>query len=218
MKRSSQPRLLLEVACLRLCQLDESVKIDDLLSQMEGGGGSQVQDRPGGYQAASNSAMQSRPQVRTAPATPTPTAMPRPAPVAPETAASMPVSGDFETVWQSLVSSIKGRNMMLGTCLEAARPVGISDGRLVLSFGPKAKFYMESLDNKNNQALVEGEAAKLWGQRLKLACQVSQTADSPQPEPPKRATVRDEADRRKNEAMRSPKLKNFIDQVDGEVL
>jgi len=221
MKRSSQSRLVLEAACLRLSDLDETVKIEELINGLGGDNGPESNPRPAQNSGRDEvkptglkSAVVAPPSVRQPP--PAVYAAP---PVREEVKTSPAVlNGDFESLWKDLVSSIKNRNMLLGTCLEAARPVGISDGRLTVIYGVNSKFFTDSLENKTNQTMLDEETFRLWGQKLKLSCQVSQEPGPAAGGQPVRASLKDETDRRRNQALGSDKIKGFLDQVEGEVL
>lgn len=122
----------------------------------------------------------------------------------------------MEALWGSLLAEVKGVNMILGTCLESARPVGVRDGNLVLSFsGPQANFSMAKMENKQLVCLVEEQAARLWGCRLRLVCQLEGVDKE---SPPKRASRDDEVERRRQDAQNSPLISKFMKAVDGEVL
>jgi len=207
MKRSSQGRLILEVACVRLCSLDSTVSIEELLRQLGGGEGPEGQPpKP-------------RSQPRPQPEAPTRTAPSAPSEqIAAQAAQGSPPAGDFQDLWQKLLAGVKEVNMILGTCLESARPVGVSDGKLVLSFaGPQASFSIAKLEGKQDQALIEQQAERLWGQRLKVSCHLDRAAGAG-PGGRERASRQDEVARRQQEAESSPQLKKFMQAIDGEIL
>ncbi|HAD81478.1 MAG: DNA polymerase III, subunit gamma and tau [Candidatus Edwardsbacteria bacterium RifOxyA12_full_54_48] len=208
MKRSSQARLILEMACLRLCNLDSTVRLEEVIKLLDQGGDDPEKEEPPApalkppQQAKLNvSPIKEEPAEYTAP--------------------PQPLSRDFESLWQSLITAVQERHMTAGTCLASARPVGVSDGNLILSFGPQANFHKKSLEDKAYQELIQEETFKLWGQKLKVVCQVEkgQASQTPQvKETPQRLSRQDEIDRRKSEVMESPQLKSFMDAVDGEVV
>ncbi len=192
MRRSGQPRLLLELAGIRLCRLDTTVSIETLLQRLQGGETTPAPplSRP---QAQSEEGLASAAKKSE-----------------PEAAAA---EGGLEARWQSLLAEIKSVNMILGTCLESARPVAVKEGSLILSFrGPQAPFSISKLENKQTLGLVEEQAARLWGEKLKLVCQV-EGGDGRQ-----RTTRQDEVQRRRQEAQQSPQINRLLQAVDGEVL
>jgi DNA polymerase-3 subunit gamma/tau len=197
MRRSSQPRLLLELACARLCALDATVSIESLLTRLEGG--------DGGREGRAQPVEEMPPRA---------SALPRSIIGGDKTEDGSDQS--MEARWQSLLAEVKGMNMILGTCLESARPVGVKDGSLILSFaGPQANFSMAKLENKQHLGLVEERAAKLWGSKIKLVCQLDV---SDEVSAGRRPTREDEIERRSQEAQSSPLIKKFMQAVDGEVI
>jgi DNA polymerase-3 subunit gamma/tau len=197
MRRSPQPRLILELAYARLCTMDATVRIEGLLSRLDGAGGG------GGAGPAASAGK--KPSIES-------TTPPGP----PEAAGVTQGGQDMEALWSNLLAEVKGVNMILGTCLETARPVGVRDGNLVLGFsGPQASFSMAKMENKQLVCLVEEQAARLWGCRLRVVCQL-EGADKEAPL--KRASREDEVERRRQEAQSSPLISKFMKAVDGEVL
>ncbi len=197
MRRSSQPRLLLELACVRLCSMDTTVSIETLLDRLEDGeGGGAVPEAP-------------------ADAAPVQEAAARPQAAASADVTMLPGEGIGDR-WRSLLAEVKGMNMILGTCLESARPVAVKDGSLILSFaGPQATFSMAKLESKQHTGLVEEQAARLWGAKIKLVCQLEGAGGEAAG---RRASREDEIDRRRQEAQSSPRIRKFMQAVDGEVL
>jgi len=208
MKRSAQARLILEMAALRLCNLDSTVRLEEVIKLLDQGG-----DDPEKEEQPAPAVKPSKPaKLDVSPVKEEPVEY---------TVSAEPVNQDFESLWQRLITAVQERHMTAGTCLASARPVGVSDGSLILSFGPQANFHKKSLEDKIYQELIQEETMKLWGQKLKVVCQIekSQAPQMPQvKEAPKRLSRQDEVDRRKSEVMESPQLKSFMDAVDGEVV
>ncbi len=208
MKRSAQARLILEMAALRLCNLDSTVRLEEVIKLLDQGGDDPEKDE----QPAPGKKPQKQVKLDVSPIKEEPVEY---------TVSAEPVNQDFESLWQRLITAVQERHMTAGTCLASARPVGVSDGSLILSFGPQANFHKKSLEDKSYQELIQEETMKLWGQKLKVICQIekSQTPQTPQvKEAPKRLSRQDDIDRRKAEVMESPQLKSFMDAVDGEVV
>jgi DNA polymerase-3 subunit gamma/tau len=207
MKRSSQSRLILEMAALRLCNLDSTVRLEEVIKLLDqgGNGDNESEEMPAKAEKPVKQA-----KLDVSPVKEDPAEYNAPAKI---------LSQDFESLWQQLISAVQERHMTAGTCLASARPVGVSDGNLILSFGPQANFHKKSLEDKAYQDLIQEETAKLWGQKLKLICQSEKGQQTQEvKETPKRLSRQDEIDRRKNEVMQSPQLKNFMEAVDGEVV
>ncbi len=196
MRRSTQPRLILELAYARLCTMDATVRIEGLLSRLDGAqDGGPGTAAPGGGEETVEKAVPPGPS---------------------EELGATQGGQDIEALWNSLLSEVKGINMILGTCLESARPMGVRDGNLVLGFsGPQANFSMAKMENKQLACLVEEQAAKLWGCRLRVICQLE---DAHKEVLLKRTSREDEVERRRLQAQSSPLISKFMKAVDGEVL
>jgi len=207
MKRSSQSRLILEMAALRLCNLDSTVRLEEVIKLLDQSGNSddEKEEMPAKAERPVKQA-----KLDVSPVKEDPVEYITPA---------KPLNQDFESLWQQLIAAVQERHMTAGTCLASARPVGVSDGNLILSFGPQANFHKKSLEDKAFQDLIQEETLKLWGQKLKVICQTEKGQQTQEvKETPKRLSRQDEIDRRKNEVMQSPQLKNFMEAVDGEVV
>ncbi len=214
MKRSSQPRLVLEIACVRLCALDATVSIEQVLAAMDGGtgGAGPGSERGAGKDAPAKgpaSASQSQPQ-----------AVPAPAPGQVREggagyAAAKP-GDDFEALWRMLLSAVNQRNMRLFSSLSQSRPVGIVDGRLVLEI-PNT-FVGDLIEHRDHQALLDEETARLWGRRIKVSCRMETAPADAAQTAAARLTRRDEAERVKNEALQDPAIRGLLDTVDGEII
>ncbi|MRR09223.1 DNA polymerase III subunit gamma/tau, partial [bacterium] len=196
MRRSSQARLLLEVTGVRLCAMDATVAIEDVLRSLGGGGGAEPPARQPAP-AGQNTTTETK-----------------------ETAAAYaapPPGAGFDTLWRALLSAVNQRNMRLFTSLSASRPVGIVDGKLVLEI--PNKFLGDLIEHRDHQALLEEETAKLWGQRIKVACRLcAQPADAAPAAGGGRLTRQDEVERVKAEAMKSDEVRHLIDTMDGEII
>jgi len=205
LKRSSQPKLLLELAFIRLCSLDATVVIEDLLQKIGGNGplpAGPAED--GGREAAGP-----QPKAREAPElyAPTQDSGRR------EAAAN---HNDVGRLWSSLLAEVKAQNMILGNCLESARPVGLRDGAFILNFsGPQAKFSITKLENRQYQILVEEQLSRLCGEKLRLICRL----DEAEPQASAARTTREEEmARKRREAESIPQVKNFLKAIDGEII
>jgi DNA polymerase III subunit gamma/tau len=220
MKRSSQARLILEMAGVRLCGLDATVSIEDILKSLPGGGPSGAGSNGGGF-PKTGSAPDPAPKANLSqpdagPARRIETASPsvREPAAAYQTAAP---AGDFESLWQALLSVVNLRNMRLYSSLYSSKPVGIVDGKLVLEI--PNKFVGDLIEHRDHQTLLEEETAKLWGQRIKVACRLGRPAEAEKPATGgTRLSRQDEVERVKAEALKDPEIKNLIDTVDGEII
>ncbi|MCU0607980.1 MAG: DNA polymerase III subunit gamma/tau [Candidatus Edwardsbacteria bacterium] len=200
MRRSSQARLLLEVTGVRLCAMDATVAIEDVLKSLGGGGGAE----PPARQPAAPPAQAGQGQaadVREAAATYT----------------APPADAGFDTLWRALLSAVNQRNMRLFSSLSLSKPVGIADGKLVLEI--PNKFVGDLIEHREYLALLEEETARLWGQRIKICCRLCPPVEAAKPGAGGgRLTRQDEVERVKAEAMKNDEVRHLIDTMDGEII
>jgi hypothetical protein len=82
-----------------------------------------------------------------------------------------------EGLWRATVLAINGRKRMLGAFLEESRFVGITPDSLVLAMDDLHRAVVEE---KENLALLVGEAMAAFGRPLSLACvPLAEAADAP---------------------------------------
>jgi hypothetical protein len=205
---------------VRLCGLDATVSIDDILKTMTGNGPSGAGPGGIGFPKAGAApdpapkASLSKPAVEperrvetTGPEVKEPSAVYR----------TKAPAGDFESLWQALLSVVNLRNMRLYSSLHSSKPVGIVDGKLVLEI--PNKFVGDLIEHREHQNLLEEETAKLWGQRIKVACRLGRPAETEKPAVSgARLSRQDEVERVKAEALKDPEVKNLMDLVDGEII
>lgn len=203
MKRSTQSRLILEMACLRLCQMDSTVRLEEVIKLLEGGGGpEELREAKGGGQAKPQNL-----EVR------------QPTGPAGYRAGGAQPGDEFESMWNNLVSSVQSRNMTAGTCLALARPLGIEDDNIILGFGPNSSFPKKTLESRSYQEVIQEEAARLWGRKLKLVCR-EEAGCLPEPAAPSVARIPEDnkAVRPEAPASDSPHIKKFLEAVDGDLV
>ncbi|MDI6740395.1 MAG: DNA polymerase III subunit gamma/tau [Candidatus Edwardsbacteria bacterium] len=220
MKRSAQSRLILEMAGVRLCQMDAAVTIEEVLKSLSGGGSGGAGANDGGP-AKATAAPDPRPKLDLSkpaaePANGGESAVPEVKEPVAAYHANM-TSADFESLWRSLLSVVNQRNMRLWTSLNSAKPVGIVDGKLVLEI--PNKFVGDLIEHREHQNLLEEETVKLWGQQIKIICQMEKTIETGKPASgAARLSRQDEVERIKGEALKSPEIRHLMDMVDGEIL
>ncbi|GFO67723.1 DNA polymerase III subunit gamma/tau [Geomonas limicola] len=169
MGQASFPRLVLEMALMKMATLRPAVPVQELLQRIAAlEGGAPPAARPAQLAAAERTAAAPRPQAPVAQAAPS-GAAPRPAaapaPQAPRPApqaapAGPPVgSGDL---WGSLVRFIKGKKPMLGSLLEQVYPVRVTPQSLELGCLAGSYELMQVQDNAK-QAELRALAGEHFG-------------------------------------------------------
>jgi DNA polymerase-3 subunit gamma/tau len=164
MRRSPHPRVELEVAAVRAVRRPEPQALDTLLAKVEDALG-RLRTSPGLAPAPGAGA---RPAVvqeslLAPPREATPAAVPRsPAPPREPKAergerprAAGPAAGDVSLGdgWQRVVDDVMGRKALLGSVLQHATPVGISEGVLTLAVEGN-HFHKELLNDRANRDLI----------------------------------------------------------------
>jgi DNA polymerase-3 subunit gamma/tau len=173
MRRSSQPRILLETELVRLANLDSTVLVSDLLSRL-----ARLEKRLG----------ENRPGSGGSPGTPRGSGAPRKTRRAEESGSLEPDTRDtqqrekeahtdrvvtlgrIEQVWERLIEQVKRRKISLGTFLAEGSPAELSNGSLVLAFYGNNEFHREQVDDRAHRQLIQEELAKLVGEPLKISC------------------------------------------------
>ncbi len=74
-------------------------------------------------------------------------------------------------MWQSLVARLKReRKATIAAYLEPARPVGFRSGRLVIAFGPDARFHMSQIETPHNTRTLEAALEAVTGREVLVRC------------------------------------------------
>jgi hypothetical protein len=125
LRRSSQPRLLLEMLLLRLSYLDHTVELEELIQGLTGGGVGGPKGAPSAARGATHAAQVGGASVKRASAGGAPlpgstgaAKVPKPAPTAPPDA--MPRTSDLGEAWQAVLASGKGVAAGMGLFLRGA--------------------------------------------------------------------------------------------------
>ncbi|HEX8646720.1 MAG TPA: DNA polymerase III subunit gamma/tau [Thermoleophilaceae bacterium] len=118
--------------------------------------------------AASPAAAAASPAAAAAAAAVEPEPEPDPVPVA-ETAADPPAAADVDRLkqlWPAVVDQVRSENAMVGACLEAARPLGVSGDRLTICFPAMGGFSRKTVEK--NRELVQTALRALTGMSFGL--------------------------------------------------
>ncbi|RNC72200.1 MAG: DNA polymerase III subunit gamma/tau [Desulfuromonadales bacterium] len=183
MAQASFPRLMLEMALVRMATLAPVVPVDELLERLkkieEGGSGGVADARAqwrAGQQPAFASPMPGKaPERHAAPSTPASSMPPRqterqhaqqqtasasvPSPARREASAPEPRrTGDD---WPDFVAFVKGSKPRLGSLLEHGSPLTVSTERLEIGF-PEGSFALSSLKDGDAQAALKDMARRFF--------------------------------------------------------
>ena len=188
-RRSGNPRLMVETLLLRWAMMDRIVDLEAVLrgDSGVGGGSGDRGDRgvSGGRQAS--------PTSPSAPTSPTSSAPPAPS------SSPIPFTQDgLQSAWPDIVLAAKGKSVLLGEALAAARLAGVSPPAVSLEFAPEAGVMREGVERQ--RGVVEGLISARVGAPVALALA---GPASPAPE------VAPQSRRLSSEAMRAEKLERF---------
>gem|GEM_PF-359412 len=84
----------------------------------------------------------------------------------------MPTIGQVTTMWDQVVKRVSRRRRILETILAAARPLRVTEQRLVLSFPPQHRFQQELVESEEYRSLLEEELRKAFGVSLEVTTEV----------------------------------------------
>lgn len=163
------PRLLVEVALLKLLHLDGYQSV----SQVMEGGGQAPQSRPKPTYSAPAPAAAPASQSRSAAPQASRPAMavsePAPAPKAQASSGAGSLSlNDVEMAWPRVIDYVKAKRMSTGIFLSEAEPVEINDTTITVGFPGEFQFHKEMLDKSANKQLVEEAFEVTSGKKIRI--------------------------------------------------
>lgn len=173
MRQSTQARTLLDVAFVRLCQLDELESLEAVVAQLRSG------------QSLSAGAQQASPAAPSAPSTqPAPpekkTEFREPAPISPPPASSGPpksAPSSAEDMWKQTLAEFKDITADYGAAYET---VAISaPNRLVVTFKAGYTLQKEGCERPERKARIEEVLQKLTGKSMRVDFEVASGSSAP---------------------------------------
>ena len=180
MRRAPQPRLMLEMALIRLTEVRSLPGVQTILDHLAA-----LETRLGGGPAAPPPAALS---LFDRPAAETPRSAPlTPAPPPPRSSAARPgpeqqsglPSIDAASGWQATVLRLKGRKRV-ASVLTDVRPLAVEDDRLLLEVGNGNAFVRDTLEDPETRKLLGETASAAFGSRLRVEYRfVAATQPSP---------------------------------------
>jgi len=161
LKRVENPRLVLEVAVVKLIQMEKTVSIQDLLNQLSSGQAAVAtpSPRPAGRVAA---------PVK--PATPPPqTAPPIPQSNDAGQKKNQPVTRELvEARWPEVIRQVKHKKVTVGSFLQEGVITLVDDHGIELAFGKNNSFHIDAIKRAN--AMVKSVLLDVLGKPMQLRC------------------------------------------------
>ena len=216
-RRSVNPRLVVETLLLRWAMMDRIVDLTQVLAGHPGSGGS------GPVVRTSQSADRAS---RVTTARPTPTAH-SPAPdggsaavaaVSPLASGEGPSTGleDLQHSWQSIVAEVRARSRFLGEALAHTMPLGLDPTWVTVTFTEPNQLFTERLQAQAD--IVEEVLQRVTGQPLRLRVTASSPGEAPSPVPRTLSEASMKADRLRGFRAKDPALDTAADALDLEIV
>jgi DNA polymerase-3 subunit gamma/tau len=184
---STQPRLALEVALVRLARPDMDPSMEGVLARLERLERGGAQGSPRGEPARATDppapptkASAPEPLTAASPPVPTPAAPPAapPAPTAPP-ALAVPAAGvplvsidDVRRQWARVLEHIKRQKMICHALLIDGTPLEVSGDVLTVGLRSAYTFHMENLNRPENREVVERALCAVLAQPLRFHCRL----------------------------------------------
>lgn len=77
-------------------------------------------------------------------------------------------------IWPAVVELVRGGNAMLGVLLESARPTGVTERELVLSFPAEAAFYKRKAEQDDYRKATAEAVRNVTGSALTLRYELAE--------------------------------------------
>ncbi|HET6947770.1 MAG TPA: DNA polymerase III subunit gamma/tau [bacterium] len=183
---SPQPRLLLEIALIRLCRPEMDPTLEGLrmrLSALEQRLGEGAAPTPQPVPPASAVPVREvtpKSPVKPAPKDPT-NAAPEPAVVAVvETPQAVAVAlEDVRRSWARILEEVKKTKMFCHALLIEGVPLGVDGDYLIIGLRSGYNFHLDHLHRPENRTVVEGAIERVLQQHLRLRCTMLDGDDEP---------------------------------------
>jgi DNA polymerase-3 subunit gamma/tau len=229
-RRSGNPRLVVETLLLRWAMMDRTVDLREVLQGTEGGTRrgappaapagptpGRPPQTPPDTRILRDAAPSARPAASSGPPTVAPGAGPAgeaQAAVAPGTAA--PGTAALAEAWPAIVAEVRGRSRFLGEALAGTSPGAIEEGTLPLVLAESNPLFAERIQAEATS--VEEVVRRHTGQAVRLLVRVAPeaAAPAPKPRPPTESSLR--ADRLRSFRAKDPALDTAADALDLEIV
>jgi DNA polymerase-3 subunit gamma/tau len=173
-----QPRLLLEIALIRLCRPEMDPTLEGLRTRLQA-----IEQRLGGESPSPKTAGTKPPlKPRVAPAAVEPQRAPT-TPTRDELKAEAlreegeVVIGDVRRAWARVLEEVKRTKMFCHALLIEGTPLALNGSTLVVGLRTGFNFHVENLHKPENRSVVEGALERVFNHHLRLECTIH-SADS----------------------------------------
>jgi DNA polymerase-3 subunit gamma/tau len=213
-RRSVNPRLVVETLLLRWAMMDRIVDLTEVLASHPGSGGSRPPGRTsppadrGGRAPAARPSPPSQSSPDTVPAAG--------APLHPPRSGESAGLEDLRDSWPAIVAEVRGRSRFLGEALAGTTPLALDSTRLTVSLTEQNTLFTERL--QAHAGVVEEVLQRVTGRALRF--RVATAAPGGAPAPPARALSEAsiKADRLRGFRAKDPALDTAADALDLEIV
>ncbi len=228
-KRSPNPKTILEMLMVKMIKMEKSVDLDVLLDHIR-----DLKNSPAANSGGSNSptAVKNYPVIKSGDAGAEKTikvVQDRPkngadlkngSGTAPVVISSELVDASLNTIkekWGEIIDDVKGNKIHLGSFLNEGYPTGMKDGMLEISFGKENGFHINAINS--NRQMIETIVLNKTGFKLKIKCKKNEAEDFKQileHHKPDRPMENHPASQ--EPVLMTPVLKRVIEVFDGELV
>ncbi len=234
LKNTANPRYVMELAALRMCQAEDFEAVDILARRLEdlagrlaagaggrGGGPEQAAAGPG---RAGVAPARGEDQKKTV--DPAADEDAEEEEVTPQTGgegggnrlrleAEEPADPAPADEWERFVAQVKKRKMVLGSYLAHGRMIGRDPQGMVIGFPKAQSIFLESVQENEHPKILQEVAAGLYGEKFRLRFELmEEDTGAKQAE----AKENDLMNRKRTEAKNNPLVQEIIDAFGGQVM
>jgi DNA polymerase-3 subunit gamma/tau len=220
-RRSGNPRLVVETLLLRWALMDRTVDLEAVLAGGATGPTSGSAAPPSGPAPRRASGPSPSPAPAASPPAKSQSAPPATASAASPAAGAIPappappIPGSLPELWPDIVADVRARSRFLGEALAATTPGALQDGALEVVLSEPNPLFAERL--QADARSVEDAIRRLSGQKVRLrVTERSEAGAPPRPRQLTEATLK--ADRLRGFRAKDPSLDTAADALDLEIV
>jgi DNA polymerase-3 subunit gamma/tau len=206
LKKTSEPRIHLEVALMKLIRMESSVSLEDVIRKLDLlRGESNLKGNPSPKEKGTGNPKK---QERNEPAE----------------ISSVPAGEKLDLnldqvkeCWERLLSKVKEKKLSLWTCLVEGEPVDF-DGRCIgVEFHNGRRFHKFQVEKRENKELIEKMLNEIYNFPLRLRFSLDENKNTPfkHPKPGHRQKKKIDIEKIKQS---DPVIKNILDNFQGDIL
>ncbi|MDX9858406.1 MAG: DNA polymerase III subunit gamma/tau [candidate division Zixibacteria bacterium] len=217
LKSGLDERLLIEVAGVKMAEMESTVRFEDILAQLQAG--AVPSPPPSGGTDLFGSAQKKNPEPAAVSAVP----QSRPPAVPSEPTESRSVTfvrrapnlAQVKAEWDGFLTRLRSDNPMVASQLGMARIRSVADSSIELVFSSSEDASMQLVQKQENLGLITRTLQRHFGYNLTVTFAVDNTADQTVPDEIPRRVKKEDADRL---IEKSERLRSLLEKVDGEII